>query len=134
MKKNTTKKEVIKQEDVVSEEEIKVEKSSPIDLIAEKIKKEKGLKEVFITEISGTDLQIVWKRLKRSEYKEILTDTYSEDPDLAFYEKQEAFAKKVILYPENVDELLEDFAGIADFIASETMIKTGFGLTSTKAV
>ncbi len=134
MKKNTTKKEITKQEDVVSEEEIKVEKPSPIDLIAEKIKKEYGLKEVFITEISGTDLQIIWKRLKRSEYKEILTDTYSEDPDLAFYEKQEAFARKVILYPENVEELLEDFAGIADFIASETMIKTGFGLTSTKAV
>lgn len=133
MKKNNTKKEeVIK--DQVTSEEVKVEKTKPIEMIAEELKEKYKLKEVFITEISGTDLQIIWKRLKRSEYKEILTDTYSEDPDLAFYEKQEAFAKKVILYPENVDELIEDFAGISDYIASETMIKTGFGITSTKAV
>ena len=43
-------------------------------------------------------------------------------------------AKKVILYPENVDSLLEDYAGISDFIATETMIKTGFGIANTKAV
>lgn len=133
MKKNNTKKEEVLK-DTVTSEEVKVEKTKPIEMIAEELKKKYKLKEVFITEISGTDLQIIWKRLKRSEYKEILTSTYSEDTELAFYEKQEAFAKKVILYPENVDELIEDFAGIADYIASETMIKTGFGITSTKAV
>lgn len=134
MKKNTTKKEIKKQEENKPSEEVIVNKAKPIELIAEEIKKEHGLKEVFITEISGTDLQIIWRRLKRSEYKEVLTGTYSEDAELAYFEKQEAFAKKVILYPENIDDLIEEFAGIADFIASETMVKTGFGITNTKAV
>ena len=63
-----------------------------------------------------------------------MTQEYSENEELAYFERQEFVASKVILYPENVEELLEDFAGIADIIATETMIKTGFGLTNTKAV
>ena len=104
----------------------------PIDLIAKKIKEEQGLKEVFITEVA--DIEIIWRKLKRSEYKEIMTNEYPENEDLAFYEKQEAIARKVILYPENAEELIEEFAGISDIVASETMVKTGFGLTNTKAV
>lgn len=113
-------------------EDINVEKAMPIDLIAKKIKEEQGLKEVFITEVA--DIEIIWRKLKRSEYKEIMTNEYPENEDLAFYEKQEAIARKVILYPENAEELIEEFAGISDIVASETMVKTGFGLTNTKAV
>lgn len=58
MKKNNTKKEeVIK--DQVTSEEVKVEKTKPIEMIAEELKEKYKLKEVFITEISGTDLQII---------------------------------------------------------------------------
>lgn len=103
-----------------------------IEQIAEEIRKREGLKEVFITDIA--DQKVIWRRLKRSEYKEVMTKEYNENEDLAYFEKQEFVASKVILYPENVEELLEDFAGIADIIATETMIKTGFGLTETKAV
>ena len=113
-------------------EDINVEKAMPIDLIAKKIKEEQGLKEVFITEVA--DIEIIWRKLKRSEYKEIMTNEYPENEDLAFYEKQEAIARKVILYPENAEELIEEFAGISDIVASETMVKTGFGLTNPKAV
>lgn len=113
-------------------EDVNVEKAMPIDLIAKKIKEEQGLKEVFITEVA--DIEIIWRKLKRSEYKEIMTNEYPENEDLAFYEKQEAIARKVILYPENAEELIEEFAGISDIVASETMVKTGFGLTNTKAV
>ena len=113
-------------------EDINVEKAMPIDLIAKKIKEEQGLKEVFITEVA--DIEIIWRKLKRSEYKEIMTNEYPENEDLAFYDKQEAIARKVILYPENAEELIEEFAGISDIVASETMVKTGFGLTNTKAV
>lgn len=139
MKKNITKKEeTIKDysndSKIEETEEVKVEKELPIELIAEKIKKEQGLKEVFITEMEGTDIKLIWRRLKRSEFKKIITDTYSENSDLAFYEKQDAFARAVILYPENVDEIIEEYAGIADYIASEMIAKTGFGLSRTKAV
>lgn len=115
-----------------SVETVKVKQEKTIEQIAEDIKKEQGLKEVFITDIA--DQKIIWRKLKRSEYKEIMTREYSENEDLAYFEKQDFVASKVILYPENIEELLEDFAGIADIIATETMVKTGFGLTETKAV
>lgn len=137
MKKNNSKIEIKNDKvkmSVMSEtnEDVNVEKAMPIDLIAKKIKEEQGLKEVFITEVA--DIEIIWRKLKRSEYKEIMTNEYPENEDLAFYEKQEAIARKVILYPENAEELIEEFAGISDIVASETMVKTGFGLTNTKAV
>ena len=113
-------------------EAVEVKQEKTIEQIAEDIKKEQGLKEVFITDIA--DQKVIWRKLKRSEYKEIMTREYSENEDLAYFEKQDFVASKVILYPENIEELLEDFAGIADIIATETMVKTGFGLTETKAV
>lgn len=113
-------------------EEVKVDKEKLIEQTAEEIKEKYRLREVFITNVA--DMYIVWRKLKRSEYKEIMTQTYSENEDLAFYEKQDDIARKVILYPENVEELIEEFAGVSDIIASETMVKTGFGLTETKAV
>lgn len=113
-------------------EAVEVKQEKTIEQIAEDIKKEHGLKEVFITDIA--DQKIIWRKLKRSEYKEVMTREYDENEDLAYFEKQDFVASKVILYPENVEELLEDFAGIADIIATETMVKTGFGITETKAV
>ena len=113
-------------------EAVEVKQEKTIEQIAEDIKKEHGLKEVFITDIA--DQKVIWRKLKRSEYKEVMTREYNENEDLAYFEKQDFVASKVILYPENVEELLEDFAGIADIIATETMVKTGFGITETKAV
>ena len=113
-------------------EAVEVKQEKTIEQIAEDIKKEHGLKEVFITDIA--DQKVIWRKLKRSEYKEVMAREYDENEDLAYFEKQDFVASKVILYPENVEELLEDFAGIADIIATETMVKTGFGITETKAV
>ena len=113
-------------------EAVEVKQEKTIEQIAEDIKKEHGLKEVFITDIAGQF--VIWRKIKRSEYKEVMTREYDENEDLAYFEKQDFVASKVILYPENVEELLEDFAGIADIIATETMVKTGFGITETKAV
>ena len=113
-------------------EAVEVKQEKTIEQIAEDIKKEHGLKEVFITDIA--DQKVIWRKLKRSEYKEVMTREYDENEDLAYFEKQDFVASKVILYPKNVEELLEDFAGIADIIATETMVKTGFGITETKAV
>lgn len=114
------------------EEVAVVDKVKTTEQIAEELKKKHGLKEVFITNIA--DQEIIWRKLKRSEYKEAMTQEYSENEELAYFERQDFVASKVILYPENIEELLEDFAGIADIIATETMVKTGFGLTETKAI
>lgn len=63
-----------------------------------------------------------------------MTSEFSENEELQFLEKQDFIAKKVILYPENVEELIEEYAGVSEIIATETMLKTGFGLTNTRTV
>ena len=63
-----------------------------------------------------------------------MSTKYDDNEDIQYFERQDAMARKVILYPENVDMLLEDYAGVSDIIATETMIKTGFGIANTKAV
>lgn len=139
MKKETLKKsnktEVIEQaaKEIVKnipEDTALIEKEKTVEAIAEEFKKEH--KEVFISDIAG--LQIIWRKLKRSEYKELMTTEFDKNDELAFLEKQDFVAKKVILYPENVTELIEEYAGVSDLIATETMVKTGFGLTNTRAV
>ena len=85
-------------------EAVEVKQEKTIEQIAEDIKKEQGLKEVFITDIA--DQKVIWRKLKRSEYKEIMTREYSENEDLAYFEKQDFVASKVILYPENIEDKL----------------------------
>lgn len=119
-----------KKETVERAEETKVIQLSEVELLANQLKEEHG--EVFVTNIAG--IQIIWRKLKRSEYKEIMSTKFDDNEDIQYFERQDAMAKKVILYPENVDRLLEDYAGVSDIIATETMIKTGFGIANTKAV
>ncbi|MBP3929836.1 MAG: hypothetical protein J6D47_09780 [Peptostreptococcaceae bacterium] len=119
-----------KKETVERAEETKVIQLSEVELLANQLKEEHG--EVFVTNIAG--VQIIWRKLKRSEYKEIMSTKFDDNEDIQYFERQDAMAKKVILYPENVDRLLEDYAGVSDIIATETMIKTGFGIANTKAV
>ena len=119
-----------KKETVERAEETKVIQLSEVEILANQLKEEHG--EVFVTNISG--IQIIWRKLKRSEYKEIMSTKFDDNEDIQYFERQDAMAKKVILYPENVERLLEDYAGVSDIIATETMIKTGFGIANTKAV
>lgn len=93
-------------------------------------KKEYG--SVYQTTIA--DEKIIWRTLKRSEYIQLMTGEYNENEDLAYFERQEAAAKLVMLYPKNTEEIIEDFAGIAEIISSECMIKSGFGSSYTEAL
>lgn len=131
MKKEVVKKTAtVKKKEEVAQEETQVIQLSDVAILANQLKEEHG--EVFLTEIAG--IEIIWRKLKRSEYKEIMSKKYDDNEDIQYFERQDAMAKKVILYPENVDRLLEDYAGVSDIIATETMIKTGFGIANTKAV
>lgn len=134
MKKETVKKTTSTKKKVTEEqvEEVveTVKELSPAETAAEKLKEIHG--DVFITTVA--DVEIVWRKLKRSEYKEAMSIKFDENEDINYFERQDFMAKKVILYPENVDALLEDYAGVSDIIATETMIKTGFGIANTKAV
>mgnify|MGYP003294038216 CR=1 FL=1 len=112
---------------------------------------EKGKKEfgkVYKTTLA--DEPIIWRKLKRSEYKEIMdvivvkqvpkldeegnplldelgnTIMQEEDDMDATYDlRQELIAKAVILYPGA--RIVDDMAACADIISTECMLKSGFG-------
>lgn len=136
MKKDSTK-EQAKQINLTQEEELQV--------LIDDAKKKHG--RVYKTIIA--DEVIVWRMLKRSEYKEIMNlAIYEEETILdeegnpimddnglpvmqevedgeATYElRQEEIAKAVILYPQGI---VEEMAAVADIISTECMIKSGFG-------
>ena len=114
MKKETVKKTTSTKKKVTEEqvEEVveTVKELSPAETAAEKLKEIHG--DVFITTVA--DVEIVWRKLKRSEYKEAMSIKFDENEDINYFERQDFMAKKVILYPENVDSLLEDYAGVSD--------------------
>ena len=89
------------------------------------------------------DEAIIWRKLKRSEYKEVMNIFIYEnvevvdeegnvtvdqrvDEDATFDVRQEEIAKRVILYPA-ANRIVEDMAAVAEIISTECMIKSGFG-------
>ena len=116
---------------------ISLTQEEQIQQVIEKGKKKFG--KVYKTIIA--DETIIWRKLKRSEYKEIMNATIMKDikvvnedgveeiqsvmdEDATYDLRQEMIANKVILYPEKI---VEEMAAVADVISTECMIKSGFG-------
>lgn len=86
---------------------------------------------IYKTEIA--DEIVIWRTLTRKEYIDVMNmDTDLED--MLIFERELAIAKSCILYPENSEELLNSFAGIAEVVARECMQKSGFGESSTEKI
>ena len=88
-------------------------------------------KKIFKNTIDGKDY--IWRRIKRSEYSEIMGMKDGADVDERIYNRQYAIAKKVIL---NISEAeleadLDELAGLATTIADEVLDKSGFNATTT---
>lgn len=94
----------------------------------EKWKKEYG--KVYKSIIA--DEKIIWRTLSRTEYKNLMSKKYEGSEDDAYYARQEDMAETVMLYPTDKKQIVEDFAGVADFIATDCMIKSGFGANTTE--
>ena len=80
-------------------------------------------KRVYVTEIAGE--KILWRPLRRSEYKEMLNMQFPEgtsDEDI-IYDRETFIANSVILYPEGA---AEDIALAAEIITTLCMQKSGF--------
>nr|DAO48494.1 MAG TPA: hypothetical protein [Caudoviricetes sp.] len=120
----------------ITEEEIKeVEEMDTEEIAVQKIidKFKKQYKRIYETDVAGE--RIIWRPIKRSEYREIMS---YEDKELSdreiVYVREEMMAKKVILYPKTED-IIEEFAGVAEVIADECMYYSGFmpnGIKPTK--
>lgn len=130
----------------MKQEKINLTPEEELQLAIEKAKKKFG--KVYKTIIA--DETIVWRKLKRSEYKEVmnlvvydeeqqfnengepLLDEYgnvvvnvTENSDATYDLRQEEIAKAVIIYPSV--SIVENMAAVADIISTECMIKSGFG-------
>lgn len=98
----------------------------------ENLKKE--YKTIFKTSIE--DDIYIWRKLKRSEYKDItkqVNQAFSDDPQAQNWYKQELITKTVLLYPSNAEEAIEEAAGIPVVICQDCLIRSGFGAISTNA-
>ena len=124
----------------MKQEKISLTQEEEIELAIEKGKKK--YKNVYKTIIS--DEVIIWRKLKRGEYKDIMNLAVMKqqekideegnsileevlDEDATYDLRQEEIAKAVILYPNK--DIVDDMAAVADVISTECMIKSGFGET-----
>ena len=120
--------------------QINLTQEEQIQVAIDKGKKKFG--KVYKTTIADED--IVWRKLKRGEYKEIMgLVVYKDEEKLdeegnqiveqvfdeeATYDlRQEEIARAVILFPNA--SIVDDMAAVADIISTECMIKSGFGET-----
>ena len=125
----------------MKQEKIQLTPEEEIQNIIDKAKKKYG--RIYKTILA--DEVIIWRMLKRSEYKEVMNMVaYREeaaidengneiinqvqDDELTYDLRQEEIAKRVILYPAGI---VESMAAVADIISTECMIKSGFGEAPT---
>ena len=104
-----------KTEEVIVPEDIALQKK-----INELKKKHK---RIYMTEIAGE--KVLWRPLKRSEYKAVLNMEFPEgtsDEDI-IYDRETFIAQCVILYPEDASE---NIALAAEIITTLCMQKSGF--------
>lgn len=81
-------------------------------------------KRIYETEVAGE--KILWRPLKRSEYKDVVNMEFPEgysESERAF-DRETYIAKTVILYPG--PEIVEDIAWVAEIITELCMDKSGF--------
>ena len=132
----------------MKKEKIALTPEEELQTVIDKAKKKHG--KVYRTYLA--DETIIWRKLKRSEYKEImdiivvkqvakldeegnpLLDEQGnsimeevDDFDATYDLRQELIAKAVILYPDV--SIVDEMAACADVISTECMIKSGFGET-----
>ena len=123
----------------MKETKIQYTPEEELQIIIDKAKKKYG--RVYKTIIA--DEVIIWRLLKRSEFKEVMNMTVYKDEievdengnevvkqvvdDEATYDlRQEEIAKAVIIHPAGI---VEQMAAVADIISTECMMKSGFGET-----
>lgn len=115
MKIEKNEKAKVNNEEVIVPEDIAFQKK-----LAELKKKHK---RIYMTEIAGE--KVLWRPLKRSEYKAVLNMEFPEgtsDEDIV-YDRETFIAECVILYPEDASE---NIALAAEIITTLCMQKSGF--------
>lgn len=85
----------------------------------------KEFKHIYKTQIG--DNIFVWKKLKRREYADIISQAYDglTARNIQIIQEEE-ITKVAVLYPKNIVALIEEEAGTATTLSEEIMAKSGF--------
>lgn len=118
-----------KKDKPVETPEVSVNEEGELDLTEYIEKWKQEHKRVFKNDIDGET--IIWRRLKRGEYKNILNES-EKDQDNKILTKQEKMVATAVLYPFNIEEVIEDNAGLATVLSEEILAKSGFAISYTE--
>lgn len=118
-----------KKDKPVETPEVSVNEEGELDLTGYIEKWKREYKRIFKNDIDGET--IIWRRLKRGEYKNILNES-EEDQDNKILTKQEKMVATAVLYPFNIEEVIEDNAGLATVLSEEILAKSGFAISYTE--
>lgn len=80
------------------------------------------------------DEAIIWRAIKRGEYRQLLKVSEELEPEERLLAKQETTVIMATLYPKNIAELIERNAGLATVLSEEILAKSGFDITETQAL
>jgi hypothetical protein len=87
--------------------------------------------KIFKTSI-GDDI-VIWRKLRRKEYVHIMSQEATEGVEGdKVYARQDLIVAAVALFPENIEALIAENAGLATCVADEIILKSGFDLTNTE--
>ena len=86
-------------------------------------------KHIFKTVVG--EHTFVWRKLRRREYVEIMTEK-SDDPATKVFDRQDSICSTCILFPENIDELIEENGGLAGTLADEVLLRSGLDISETE--
>lgn len=85
-------------------------------------------KKIYKTVIS--DQVFIWKKLKRGDYIAIKGEVFDgiTTQQMAALMQEESIVKRCVLYPsgEKLEEVIDEYAGIATSLADSIMEKSGF--------
>lgn len=118
-----------KKDKPVETPEVSVNEEGELDLTEYIEKWKQEHKRIFKNDIDGET--IIWRRLKRGEYKNILKEV-EEDNNSQILTKQEKMVVAAMLYPFNAEELIEENAGLATVLSEEILARSGFAISYTE--
>ena len=85
---------------------------------------------------------IVWHKLNRGQYIQLMVSTGAntdmateedfDDRAKRIFERQENICRAATIWPENIDDIINEYGALATNLADEIMARSGFGITSTK--
>jgi hypothetical protein len=124
-KANVEKKEVLAAEETVKQEEVIEEGFTKKNINAWKAEWGKIYKSIIDGET------YIWRKLRRKEYVDFMTEIEKEGED-PVYTKQDKITKTVVIFPNNIEELIETNCGLSTSISDEVLLKSGFYILSTE--